>query len=69
MGASTARWGMEFAPLDGGQTDAEMWVEVDMRNVMRAIPGGALQGRIKRVMDIEMAAIKAAVESSPEERI
>jgi hypothetical protein len=42
-----------------------MWVEVDLKNVMRAIPGGVLQGRIQRVMDIEMVAIKAAVESAP----
>jgi hypothetical protein len=30
---------------------------------MRVIPGGALQGQIQRVSNIEMAAIKAAVES------
>jgi hypothetical protein len=63
LGTSNGRWGMEFAPLDGGQTDAEMWVEVDLRNIMRALPSGALKGRIQRVMDIEMAAIKDAVES------
>ena len=63
MGTSAARWGMELAPMDGGQTDAMMWVEVDRKNVMRAIPGGVLNGRIRRVMDVEMAAIKAAVES------
>jgi hypothetical protein len=65
MGTSTARWGMEFAPIDGGQTEAEMWVEVDLRNIMRAVPNRALKGRIQRVMDIEMVAIKAAVESTP----
>lgn len=65
MGTSTARWGMEFAPIDGEQTEAEMWVEVDLRNIMRALPSGALKGRIQRVMDIEMVAIKAAVESTP----
>jgi Polyketide cyclase / dehydrase and lipid transport len=65
MGTSTARWGMEFASIDGGQTEAEMWVEVDLKNIMRALPGRALQGRIRRVMDIEMAAIKAAVEGRP----
>jgi hypothetical protein len=65
LGTSTARWGMEFAPIDGGQTDAEMWVEVDLRNVMRAIPSRAFQGRIQRVMDVEMIAIKDAVESLP----
>jgi hypothetical protein len=65
LGTSRARWGMEFAPIDGGQTEAEMWVEVDLRNIMRALPGRALKGRIQRVMDIEMVAIKAAAESLP----
>jgi hypothetical protein len=65
MGTSAARWGMELQPLDDGQTDAMMWVEVDLENVMRAIPPNVLQGRIRRVMDVEMAAIKAAVESAP----
>jgi hypothetical protein len=64
MGTSAARWGMELEPTDDRQTDAMMWVEVDRKNVMRAIPGPVLKGRIRRVMDIEMAAIKAAVESS-----
>ena len=64
MGTSAARWGMEFEPVDGQRTDAMMWVEVDLKNVMRAIPGRVLGGRIERVMNIEMAAIKAAVERS-----
>jgi hypothetical protein len=64
MGTSAARWGMELESIDGGQTDAMMWVEVDLKNVMRAIPGRILGGRIRRVMDLEMAAIKAAVESA-----
>ena len=63
MGTSKARWGMEFGPADGGQTDAMMWIEVDLAGIMRAIPAGFLQGRIQRVSDAEMAAIKAAVES------
>ncbi len=63
MGTSAARWGMELEPIDDRQTDAMMWVEVDLKNLMRAIPGGVLNGRIRRVMDIEMAAIKAAVEA------
>jgi hypothetical protein len=63
MGTSAARWGMEFEPSDESKTDAKMWVEVDLQNVMRAIPGQLLNRRIRRVMDIEMAAIKAAVES------
>jgi hypothetical protein len=64
MGTSTARWGMEFEP-EGEETEAEMWVEVDLRNIMRAIPSGVLKGRIQRVMDIEMDLIKAAIESAP----
>ena len=64
MGTSAARWGMELEPTDDRQTEAMMWVEVDRKNVMRAIPGSVLKGRIQRVMDIEMAAIKAAVESA-----
>jgi len=63
LGTSAGRWGMELEPM-GGQTDAMMWVEVDLRNVMRAIPGRLLQGRVQRVSDQEMAAIKAAVEAA-----
>ena len=64
MGTSAARWGMELEPMDDGQTEAMMWVEADLKNLMRAIPGRLLSGRIRRVMDIEMAAIKAALESA-----
>src|SRR5436309_8163235 len=28
MGTSAARWGMELEPVDDGQTDTMMWVEV-----------------------------------------
>jgi hypothetical protein len=63
MGTSAARWGMEFDSIAGGQTEAEMWVEVDLRNIMRAIPSRVFKDRIQRVMDIEMAAIKVAAES------
>jgi hypothetical protein len=63
MGTSAARWGMELEPADGEQTDAMMWIEVDLAGVMRAIPSRMLQGRIQRVSDAEMVAIKAAIES------
>jgi hypothetical protein len=62
MGTSAARWGMELEPVDDGQTDAMMWIEVDLAGIMRAVPR-ALRGRIQRVSDLEMVAIKAAVES------
>jgi len=63
MGTSAARWGMELEPVDDRQTDAKMWIEVDLAGVMRAVPGRSLQSRIQRVSDREMVAIKAAVES------
>src|SRR4051812_8746983 len=62
MGTSAARWGMELEPTPAGQTEAKMWIEVDLGGIMRAIPGRMLKGRIQRVSDREMAAIKAAVE-------
>jgi Polyketide cyclase / dehydrase and lipid transport len=65
LGTSSARWGMELEPAaDDGQTDAMMWIEVDLAGIMRVVPGRALKGRIQRVSDGEMAAIKAAVESA-----
>jgi len=62
MGTSAARWGMELEPVDDGQTDAMMWIEVDLAGIMRAVPG-ILKGSVQRVSDREMVAIKAAVES------
>jgi len=58
---------MEFEPADDRQTDAMMWIEVDLAGIMRAIPSRMLKGRIQRVSDVEMAAIKAAVESAARE--
>jgi hypothetical protein len=62
MGTSPARWGMEFTPANDRQTDALMWIEVDLTGIMRAVPG-LLKGSIQRVSDREMTLIKAAVES------
>ena len=67
MGTSAARWGMEFEPVDDKQTDAMMWIEVDLTGIMRAVPAGMLKGRVQRVSDLEMVAIKAAVESAARE--
>ena len=63
MGLSAARWAMELEPVDDGQTDAKMWIEVDLTGIMRTVPG-LLKGSLQRVSDREMAAIKAAVESA-----
>jgi len=63
LGSSTARWGMELEPMGDDQTDAMMWIEVDLAGPMRAIPSGILKSRIQRVSDLEMTLIKAAVES------
>jgi hypothetical protein len=63
MGTSAARWAMELEPTGDGQTDAMMWIEIDLAGIMRAVPS-LLKGNIQRVSDREMAAIKAAVEGS-----
>ena len=63
MGTSASRWGMELEPLDDKQTDAKMWIEIDLAGIMRAIPR-TLKGRVQRVSDQEMVAIKTAVESA-----
>ena len=63
IGSSPARWGMEVLPAGEDSTDAIMWVEVDLVGVMRLVPGRVLRARIQRTSDIEMAAIKAAVEA------
>jgi carbon monoxide dehydrogenase subunit G len=64
MGTSAARWGMELKPTGDGLTDTMMWIEVDLTGIMRAVPAGMLKGRVQRVSDMEMVAIKAAVESA-----
>ena len=66
MGPSASRWAMELKPVDDRQTDAMMWIEIDLAGIMRAVPG-LLKGSIQRVSDREMAAIKAAVESATRE--
>jgi Polyketide cyclase / dehydrase and lipid transport len=62
MATSAARWALELEPVDDRQTDATMWVEVDLSGIMRAVPG-LLRASIQRVSNREMAAIKTAVES------
>jgi carbon monoxide dehydrogenase subunit G len=64
MGTSAARWGMELEPIGDRQTHTTMWIEVDLGGIMRLLPGRTLEGRIQRVSDREMAAIKAGVESA-----
>jgi hypothetical protein len=66
MGPSASRWAFELKPVDDKQTDAMMWVEVDLAGIMRAV-SGVLKGSLQRVSDREMAAIKAAVESATRE--
>ena len=55
---------MEFEPTGDKQTEAMMWIEVDLGGPMRVIPGRILQGRIQNVSDREMVAIKTRVESA-----
>jgi Polyketide cyclase / dehydrase and lipid transport len=67
MGTSAARWGMELEPMGDEQTEAVMWIEVDLAGIMRALPDRVLKDRIQRVSDREMAAIKAALEFATRE--
>jgi hypothetical protein len=64
LGTSAAGWRMELEPMDDERTDAMMWIEMELRTVMRAIFRELFESRIQRVSDIEMIAIKAAVEST-----
>ncbi|KHK99443.1 hypothetical protein LK09_01940 [Microbacterium mangrovi] len=66
MGSSRARWGMELQPAGEASTHATMWVEVDLANVMRVIPGRVLRDRVQRTSDREMAAIRWALERGGE---
>jgi hypothetical protein len=66
MGPSASRWAVELKAVDDKQTDAMMWIEVDLAGIMRAVPG-LLKGSLQRVSDREMTAIKAAVESATRE--
>jgi hypothetical protein len=66
MGTSAARWAMELEPAGDEQTDAMMWIEIDLAGIMRAVPG-LLKGSVQRVSDREMAAMKAALESATRE--
>ena len=66
MGTSVARWGMQLEPVEDRQTDAMMWIEVDLAGFMRAAPW-LFKGSIQRVSKREMVAIKAAVESTARE--
>ena len=62
MGTSASRWGMALEPAGDSQTNAMMWIEVELAGVMRAVPG-VLRGSLQRVSHREMKAIKAAVET------
>jgi hypothetical protein len=63
MGTSASRWAFEIKPVADQQTDANMWIEVDLAGIMRAAPG-LFKGSLQRVSDREMVAIKAALESA-----
>jgi polyketide cyclase/dehydrase/lipid transport protein len=63
MGMSASRWAMELEPAGDRQTNAKMWIEIDLAGIMRAVPG-LLKGTLQRVSDREMVAIKAALESA-----
>jgi hypothetical protein len=63
MWTMPSRWGMRLAAVGDRHTDTMMWVEVDVPGILRAFPGSALRRSIERVGAIEMAGVKAAVET------
>ena len=67
LSAITANDGKVFFSINVDAAEARAWesVRAQAETAVRAIPGRVLEHRIRRVMDIEMAAIKAAVESEP----
>jgi hypothetical protein len=65
MGPSPLRWGFDLVPIDVARTDIALWVEVERRSIMCAIPEGLLASMIRRVNNRELVAIKVAVESTP----
>ena len=67
MGTAPARWGMQFDPVGEGSTAAMMWVEIDLAGIVHRVAGAGVRNQVQRVSDIEMAAIKAALESRGEQ--
>jgi demethylmenaquinone methyltransferase/2-methoxy-6-polyprenyl-1,4-benzoquinol methylase len=55
---------MALAPTGDGPTAAEMWIEVDVVGMMRAVSGRVLKGRIRRGGDRETTAITGAIEAA-----
>lgn len=52
MGPSALRWGFDLIPVDANQTGVVLWVEIEPKGPMRAIPGGVLKGMIRRVNNV-----------------
>jgi hypothetical protein len=63
MGVSSLRWGFDLAAADSDRTDVRLWVEVQLKSLMRVVPGQLLKSMIRSVNARELAAIKSAVES------
>ena len=69
MGPSRLRWGFDLTAIDADRTDLNLWVEVELQSLMRAVPGGVLRILIRRVNERELIAIKSAVESTQHDEL
>jgi hypothetical protein len=63
MGASPLRWGVDLSADGAARTGILLWVEVDRRGPMRALPAPMLRRMIRGVNDREIATIKQVVEA------
>jgi hypothetical protein len=62
-GPSPLRWGFDLAPVDSKETDILLWVELDRRGPMRALPAPVLRKMVRDTNDREIAIIKSKVEA------
>jgi hypothetical protein len=62
-GPSPLRWGFDLTPIDAQHTNITLWVEMDRRGAMRAVPAPMLRKMVRDTNDREIAIIKSKVEA------
>lgn len=64
MGGSPLRWGFELTPVGSSSTRVVLWVEVDRRGVLQAMPAGILRRMIRGTNQRELAVIRSGIEAA-----
>jgi ribosome-associated toxin RatA of RatAB toxin-antitoxin module len=67
MGPSPVRWGFDLSPMGPSRADVLLWVEVEPKSIMRAIPGELLRSVTRSTSARYLLAIKSATEPKPRE--